>query len=89
MAEVCAANVRDAALVASLQRLTHYRIAAYASVVAFARSLGRTEEVALLARYLEHDKTFDAELTALAESILNPKATAQPQDTATGEVRPH
>jgi ferritin-like metal-binding protein YciE len=89
MAEVCAANVRAAALVASLQRLTHYRIAAYGSVVAFARSLGRTEEVALLARYLEHDKAFDAELTALAESIFNPKATARPQDTATGEVRPH
>jgi ferritin-like metal-binding protein YciE len=89
MAHVCAPSVRDAALVASLQRLTHYRIAAYGSVVAFARSLGRTEDAAALSRYLERDKAFDAELTKLAESTINRLAASQPQSPSANEERPH
>ncbi len=89
MAQVCAANVRDAALIASLQRLIHYRIAAYGSAVSFARSLGRSEEAALLARHLERDKAFDGELTALAEKTINIDATTQPQPSSTGDARPH
>lgn len=89
MAQVCAPSVRDAALIASLQRLIHYRIAAYGSVVAFARSLGRTEEAALFDRHLERDKAFDAELTSLAERTINLKAATQPQESSAGDTRPH
>jgi len=89
MAQVCAPSVRDAALIASLQRLIHYRIAAYGSAVAFARSLGRTEEATLIDRHLERDKAFDAELTSLAERTINLKAATQPEEPSPGDVRPH
>jgi ferritin-like metal-binding protein YciE len=88
MAQVCAVNVRDAALAGSLQRLMHYRIAAYGSVASFARALGRTEEAALLRTYLELDRGLDAGLSQLAESTLNARATNEPQETQADEPRP-
>lgn len=89
MAQVCAPNVRDAALVSSLQRLTHYRIAAYGSVASYAKSLGSLEEAARLSEYADREKTFDADLTELAELTLNPQATAEPEGHAAIEARTH
>src|SRR5918993_616135 len=41
MWRVCAANVRDAAVTASVQRIMHYKIAGYGAIAAYAKALGR------------------------------------------------
>jgi ferritin-like metal-binding protein YciE len=78
MWRVCAANVRDAAVTASVQRIIHYKIAGYGAIAAYAKSLGREEDAQHFARLAERDKAVDAELSALAEGTLNTQATAAP-----------
>jgi ferritin-like metal-binding protein YciE len=75
LAEQSSVNVRDAALVASLQRIIHYMIAEYGTVAAHAKALGRTQEAAHFAQQANLDKEVDRELSELAKSTLNPEAT--------------
>jgi ferritin-like metal-binding protein YciE len=89
MAQVCGANVRDAALAASLQRLLHYRIAAYSSAAAYARVLGRTEEVARLEGYAARDQAVASDLSELSQGLLNRHAAADPKGRAGQEPRTH
>jgi ferritin-like metal-binding protein YciE len=89
MAQVCGANVRDAALAASLQRLLHYRIAAYGSAAAYARVLGRTEEVARLEGYAARDQAVASDLSELSQGLLNRHAAADPKGRAGHEPRTH
>ena len=70
-------EVRDAGLVASFQRILHYRIAGYGTVAAYARSLGETYHGGALAGFADRDKEVDAQLTDLAQTIINPAAAAQ------------
>lgn len=78
MGEICAPAVRDAGLVASLQRLIHYRIAGYGTVASYAKALGHIDEAARFAECAERDETMDAELSELARSTLNPQAATTP-----------
>ncbi len=89
MCQVARPAVRDAALVDSLQRLIHYQIAAYGSVAAYAKALGRDEEAARLAEYSDRDKSIDAGLTELAKGLLNPRAAADRGARAPAEARAH
>lgn len=89
MAHVCGANVRDAALVASVQRIIHYKIAGYGTVAAYAKTLGRVEDASRFAEYAERDEAIDAELSDLAKSTLNPQASAQPKGSPAKEARTH
>jgi len=79
MSKVYGANIRDAALVASLQRLIHYKLAGYGSVAADAKTLGRLEDAARLAEYGGREQAIDRELTELAKKIINPQARMQPE----------
>ena len=88
MAQVCGANVREAALVASLQRIIHYKIAGYGNVASYAKALDRTDEAARFADYADRDKAIDGELTLLAKGTLNPQARAEPQGSRP-DMRPH
>jgi ferritin-like metal-binding protein YciE len=89
MRHVASVNVRDAALIDSLQRLVHYQIAAYGSVSAYAKAMGRHEEASRLADYADRDKAFDAELSELAIRLVNRNAATAPLGAAATEVRPH
>ncbi|HTW38271.1 MAG TPA: DUF892 family protein [Steroidobacteraceae bacterium] len=89
MARIADAAVRDAALVDSVQRLLHYQIAAYGSVAAHAKALGEDEAAARLADYAGGDKALDAELTALAKELLNPRAAMMSRERREGEARAH
>lgn len=89
MARVSGANIRDAALVASLQRIIHYKIAGYGTIAAYAKALGRIEEAARFASFADQDKALDAELTELAKGTLNPDANRAPERGAAPEVRTH
>ena len=87
MAEQSSDNVRDAALVASLQRIIHYMIAEYGTIASHAKALGRMDEAAHFAQHADLDKVVDRELSELAKSTLNPEATRSAESS--GEIRGH
>ncbi len=84
VSDVRAANVREAALLASLQRVLHFKIAGYGTVATYAKQLGRTEDAALLAGFADRDKQLDADLTQTAGALVNPEAEARPVATPSG-----
>lgn len=59
----------DAALIGAAQRVEHYEIAAYGTVVAFAEQLGESEHASLLKQTLDEEKETDEKLTSLSEQI--------------------
>ena len=70
----------DACLIAAGQRAEHYEMAAYGTLVAWARSMGHEEAAVLLDQILEQEKTADEKLTQLAEGGIN--ETAAPSGEA-------
>jgi ferritin-like metal-binding protein YciE len=66
--------VRDAALIGGAQRVEHYEIAGYGTVIAMAKQLGESEHARLLEETLEEEKETDAKLTSLSERV-NPTAS--------------
>ncbi len=68
-------DVKDAGLIAAAQRSEHYEIAAYGTVAAYAKLLGRKEDAKLLQATLAEEKETDAKLTKLAMQVANPAAT--------------
>ena len=65
--------VLDAALIGAAQRVEHYEIAAYGTVIAFAETLGESDHISLLEATLSEEKETDEKLTELAKRI-NPEA---------------
>jgi ferritin-like metal-binding protein YciE len=61
----------DACLIASGQRAEHYEMAAYGTLVAWARVLGLPDAADLLQETLDEEKAADQKLTQLAESGIN------------------
>jgi ferritin-like metal-binding protein YciE len=72
----------DAALIAAAQRAEHYEMAAYGTLVAWARGMGHSEAAKLLQKTLEEEKAADEKLTAIAEGGINQEAAdaAHPAD---------
>jgi ferritin-like metal-binding protein YciE len=66
-------EVLDAALIGAAQRVEHYEIAGYGTVIAFAEELGESEHVSLLTETLTEEKQTDEKLTELAGDV-NAKA---------------
>jgi ferritin-like metal-binding protein YciE len=66
----------DAGIIAGAQRAEHYEIAAYGSVMAWAKALGHEDVAELLSTSLEEEKAADEKLTELAEAGLNQAAAA-------------
>jgi len=69
VSQIKRATVRDAAIIASAQRVEHYEMAGYGTARAYATILGDEEASDLLQQTLEEEKEADQELTSLAESI--------------------
>lgn len=72
-------TLRDAALVAAIQKITHFKLASYGSARAHADALGLDPAVKLLEATLEVEKTADGRLNDLALNEINPKA-AEPEE---------
>jgi ferritin-like metal-binding protein YciE len=74
----------DACLIAAGQRAEHYEIAAYGTLVAWARILGHDEAAGLLQQTLDEEKAADEKLSALAEGGINQSAAdaAESEDDA-------
>ena len=65
---------RDAALIAAAQRVEHYEIAGYGTVVSYAQQLNRTAIAEKLQMTLDEEKEADKKLTEIAESKVNVNA---------------
>lgn len=63
--------VRDAGLIIAAQKVEHYEIAAYGSLVQLAKTMGETDIADLLHETLEEEKEADQLLTELAVSGIN------------------
>src|ERR1700722_6748276 len=66
--------ILDLVIVASMQRIEHYEIAAYGTDIALARALGEQELVDLLTLTLEEEKQTDLKLTEVTERHIMPAA---------------
>jgi ferritin-like metal-binding protein YciE len=72
----------DACLIAGGQRAEHYEMAAYGTLVAWARAMGHTEAANLLQETLKEEKAADQKLSSLAEDGINREAAdaVHPED---------
>ena len=66
--------LKDAAIIGSAQRAEHYEIAAYGTILAYAKQLGQDQLINLLKPSLEEEKAADEKLTQIAESVVNTDA---------------
>jgi ferritin-like metal-binding protein YciE len=71
---------RDAALIIAAQKVEHYEIASYGSLVQLAKTIGLNEAVDLLQETLDEEKETDVLLTELAVSSVNINAENEPEE---------
>ena len=64
----------DACLIAAAQRVEHYEMAAYGTLVAWARAMGHTKAADLLEQTLDEEKAADEKLSSLAEGGIDQEA---------------
>ncbi|MDX3904591.1 MAG: ferritin-like domain-containing protein [Pigmentiphaga sp.] len=82
MDEIEKGPLLDAALIEAAQKVEHYEIAGYGTLLTFAKHLGFKEALPLLKQTLEEEKATDKKLTALAESESNVEAAKKEAATA-------
>jgi ferritin-like metal-binding protein YciE len=66
----------DASLIAAAQRAEHYEMAAYGTLVAWARAMGHDEAANLLQETLDEEKATDEKLSEIAEAGINQAAAS-------------
>jgi ferritin-like metal-binding protein YciE len=72
--------VMDLVIVAGMQRIEHYEIAAYGTDIALAEALGEQEVVGLLSATLEEEKQTDLKLTEVTAQHIMPAAMEAGQE---------
>jgi len=78
----------DACLIASAQRAEHYEMAAYGTLVAWARAMGHDEAADLLQETLDEEKAADEKLNTLAEGGINEQAAEGAHQSEEEEEEP-
>lgn len=63
--------VRDAGIISASQKIEHYEIASYGTLIAFAKILGENEVADLLEETLTEEKDADSKLTEAAYNGIN------------------
>lgn len=69
--------VRDAGIIIACQKVEHYEIASYGSLVELAKKMEHNECAEKLSQTLDEEKKADKKLTKLAESEINDKASQE------------
>ena len=64
--EITDPDVRDAAIIPQYQRMVHYALAGYGTLVAFANRLGLDGDAAVLQKCLDHTYDGDRRMTEIA-----------------------
>jgi ferritin-like metal-binding protein YciE len=77
--------ILDLVIVAGMQRIEHYEIAAYGTNVALAKAIGEKEVADLLSETLEEERQTDLKLTAVTQKAIMPEALAGEDDDDGGE----
>lgn len=77
MEEEMEPDVKDAAIIASAQKIEHYEISGYGTTCAFARELGLPEVEKLLQQTLDEEYMADDLLTDLAVGSVNDEAEGE------------
>lgn len=72
--------VRDAGIISASQKIEHYEIASYGTLVAFAKILGEDDIAALLEETLAEEKEADVILTDAAYNSINLEAAEEDMD---------
>lgn len=67
-------EVRDAGIIAEAQRVEHYEISGYGTVIRFAKELGHDKIAKKLQKTLDEEYKTDQDLNKMAEGRLNKKA---------------
>jgi ferritin-like metal-binding protein YciE len=80
MGEAEEGAMRDAAIIASTQKVEHYEISSYGTLRTFAQTLQLDEAVAILESTLEEEKKADMLLTEVAVSNVNNEAAWEPAE---------
>ncbi len=70
----------DAAMICGAQKVEHYEIASYGSLVSWARLLGEEDAADLLEETLDEEKDTDEKLTQIAESSINVEEGAEEEE---------
>ncbi len=70
----------DAGIICAAQKVEHYEIATYGTLVAWAQQLGLQEAADLLEETLNEEKEADTTLTEVAESCINADAMSEEED---------
>jgi ferritin-like metal-binding protein YciE len=73
---------RDAGIIMAAQKVEHYEIATYGTLVQFAKTLGMNDAAELLHKTLDEEKQADEKLTEIAQWNVNKNAE---QETANEE----
>lgn len=74
MKETEPGKVRDAGIIAAGQKVEHYEIATYGTLIAWAQELGLDDVADVLSETLEEEKAADVKLSKLATQGINKKA---------------
>jgi len=69
--------VRDAGIILAAQKIEHYEIATYGTLLSFANVLGEEEAASLLEDTLNEEKDADIKLTEIAETTINIEASGE------------
>lgn len=71
---------RDAAIIMAAQKVEHYEIATYGTLVQFAFTLGLDDVAGMLQETLDEEKETDEGLSAIAENNINWEAEMEPEE---------
>lgn len=77
MKEASEPAVLNAAMIAAAQKVEHYEIASYGTLVCWANELGYSRQAQILTSILGEEKKTDTALTTLAENGLNVAAESK------------
>jgi ferritin-like metal-binding protein YciE len=62
---------RDVGIISAAQKVEHYEIATYGTLIQLAKTMGMEEAAGILAETLEEEKETDKGLTEIAENNIN------------------
>jgi ferritin-like metal-binding protein YciE len=71
---------RDVGIIAAAQKIEHYEIATYGTLVTLAKTMGEEDVAELLHQTLEEEKQTDQNLTSIAEGGINWEAEQEEEE---------
>ncbi|EEF63213.1 ferritin-like domain-containing protein [Pedosphaera parvula] len=69
--------VKDAAIIGAAQKIEHYEIASYRTIMQWASQMGRDDIKQVLGQILDEEEETDRKLSELAKTSINSRALAE------------